>query len=59
MGHEPTAGADKIYTGKRAILFGGIDGIVLGHNTWDWRGNLWTQRQNMGLPQQKVALNSI
>lgn len=53
----PTAGADMIYTGKRAILFGGTDGIVLGHNNWDWRGNLWTQRQNMGPPSK--GLHSI
>jgi len=50
MGPGPNAGADMIYSGKRAILFGGTDGIAFGHNTWDWRGTLWTQRQNMGLP---------
>ena len=29
-------------------LFGGVDGIAISHNTWDWKGTLWTQRQNMG-----------
>ena len=33
MGPGPTAGADMIYTGKQAMLFGGTGGIVLGHNT--------------------------
>lgn len=52
MGPGPNAGADMIYSGKRAILFGGTDGIAFGHNTWDWRGTLWTQRQNMGPPSR-------
>jgi len=34
MGPGPTAGADMIYTGKQAMLFGGTGGIALGHNTW-------------------------
>ena len=29
----PTAGADMIYTGKQAMLFGGTGGIALDHNT--------------------------
>ena len=33
MGPGFTAGADMIYAGNRAILFGGPYGIVLGHNT--------------------------
>ena len=48
----PNAGADMIYSGKRAILFGGVDGITYAHNTWDWRGTLWTQRRNMGPPSR-------
>jgi hypothetical protein len=52
MGPGPNAGADMIYSGKRAILFGGVDGTTYGHNTWDWKGTLWTQRQNMGPPSR-------
>jgi len=32
-GPGPTAGADMKYTGKQALLFGGIGGIALDHNT--------------------------
>ena len=32
MGPGPNAGADMIYTGKQAMLFGGTGGIALGHN---------------------------
>jgi len=31
-GPGPTAGADMVYTGKQAMLFGGTGGIALGHN---------------------------
>lgn len=34
-----------VYTGKRAVLFGGVDGIAISHNTGIGE---WTQRQNMG-----------
>jgi Galactose oxidase, central domain len=50
MGSGPLALADMIYTGKRAVLFGGLDGTVTNQDTWDWKGTLWVQRQNMGPP---------
>jgi hypothetical protein len=37
-----------VYTGSRAVLFGGFNQVVFNHDTWDWKGSLWTQRQNMG-----------
>ena len=51
MGPKPNAVADMIYTGKRIILFGGVDDVTTNHlngDTWDWNGDLWVQRQNMG-----------
>ena len=48
MGPGTLAAADMIYDGKRVILFGGTDGTAISHNTWGWRGILWTQHQNMG-----------
>ena len=48
MGPGPLAGGDMVYTGSRAVLYGGYNGVVMNHDTWDWKGSLWTQRQNMG-----------
>jgi hypothetical protein len=46
MGSGPLA--DMIYTGSRAVLFDGYNGTVVSHDTWDWKGTLWVQCQNMG-----------
>ena len=57
MGPPPTAWADMVHTGKRTILFGGVNDIPtssLNRNTWDWNGKLWSQRQNMGPPSRAV-----
>lgn len=50
MGPGPLALADMIYTGKRAVLFGGFNNTFTNQNTWDWKGILWAQRQNMDPP---------
>jgi hypothetical protein len=40
MGPGPLALADMIYTGKRAVHFGGYNGTVTNQNSWDWKGTL-------------------
>jgi hypothetical protein len=50
MGPGPLAIAAMVYTGSRAVLFGGYNSVAVNHNTWDWKGTLWARRQNMGPP---------
>jgi hypothetical protein len=51
MGPGPLYYVDMVYTGSRAILFGDYNNIDVSRDTWDWKGSLWTQRQNMGPPE--------
>jgi hypothetical protein len=39
-GPGPLALADMVYTRKRAVLFGGLNGTVRKQDTWDWKGTL-------------------
>jgi len=48
MGPGPLYYVDMVYTGSRAVLFGGYNNIDVSHDTWDWKGSLWAQRQNIG-----------
>ena len=46
FGPGPLAGADMVFTGSRAILFGGYRVVnnqnVINHDAWDWKGSLWS-----------------
>lgn len=33
---------------KRVLLFGGAGGSTLFNDTWEWDGDNWTQRQDIG-----------
>jgi hypothetical protein len=54
-GPEPTVGATLTFRTGHSVLFGGMSDLgapvpTIREGTWEWDGEHWTQRQNMGPP---------
>ena len=41
-----------VHTEEHTVLFGYPGGTSGAGQTWEWKDNLWTQRQNMGPPRR-------